>query len=78
MKLSEVLEDKNLILSPRGTDMMARAIKQILPHYYRSATNNKWSTEVIVSNLTHMELPEEDILKIIQAMCRLGKIWAFS
>lgn len=78
MMLSEVLKNQNLILSSRGIEMMVFAIKQILPNYYLSATNQKLSSEWMVRNIMKMDLPEDDVLKIIQHMCRLGKIWAFS
>lgn len=73
MMLIEFLKENEIQLSGKGTNAMARAIRDVL-----DPVDDGVDDETLVGRVLTYDFSEEECLRILQLTAKYAKLWLFS
>lgn len=75
MLLEQFLKQNNYKLSEKGRKCILYALEELFPNLNIDSDFNNIIRDSIIS---HLDLKEEDALKVIQTAAKYAKLWMFS
>jgi hypothetical protein len=73
MILIELLRENKFMMSNKGSSALYRAIVEVYP-YLKDYLDEK----TLVSHVLEIDLPDQDVLLILQLAAKYSRLWAFA
>jgi hypothetical protein len=78
MKIRDVFADENMALSMSLADIMVHGVEEVLPKLCEAYRLKGYSNYSLVYFAIDLDLPDEDVVKILRISSRYAKNWTFS